>query len=646
MENRQGNPSRGLARELRLIVKRGRKVWRLVPRRHKLALAGAAVLMALVSTCNTAIPVFLGKLVDGMQTQTHQGLGAEHILRSAALFLGIIAAAYVIREGLQVARRNLVESTCTRIEKLMTVKLVSHLLKLEIATLTQERVGSLHGRIQRSIVGFVRFLRLSFLDFFPALFTGGFALLTASFKQPYVGLVMTGVVPLSIFLTVRQLISQKGVRLSLLRSREVMDGTVVEQLSGIEYVRAANTHHHEVERIARAAEKRRAKETRHHFEMSLFGCAKALNEGFWHIAVIGLALYLASRSIISFGDILTFSMLYLSVMAPLNEVHRVIDEAHESGIHVADLLDMLTQPVDASFSAHEVREPVLHDGRPILEVKDLCVEYQPANGQRRPALDGISVSIHHGETIGIAGRSGCGKTTLLRVLMRLMHPSAGTVLVGGVPIEQLSRESIARLIGYVGQYPFIFAGTIADNIAYGSDNVTDELIRRAASMACIHDEIVAMPGGYHAPVTERGQNLSGGQRQRLALARVFLKNPPVLVLDEGTSALDNISERRVQQAVARARGERTIILVAHRLSTLMDADRILVFDNGRIAEDGSYDALVQAGRVFSQLVRCANNMTEEPAEEMTPLERPRHVHHRAHEEAPPIAPPEPAPASA
>src|SRR5262249_14544040 len=148
-----------------------------------------------------------------------------------------------------------------------------------------------------------------------------------------------------------------------------------------------------------------------------------------------------------------------------------------------------------------------------------------------------------------------------------------------------------QLIGYVGQSPFVFAGTIAENIAYGTDNATPEDIQRAAEMACLHDEILAMPGGYDAPVSERGQNLSGGQRQRIALARVFLKNPPILILDEATSALDNISERHVQRALAAARADRTVLIVAHRLSTLLDADRVLVFDQGRIAEMGSYAEL-------------------------------------------------------
>src|SRR5439155_312235 len=162
-----------------------------------------------------------------------------------------------------------------------------------------------------------------------------------------------------------------------------------------------------------------------------------------------------------------------------------------------------------------------------------------------------------------------------------------------------------QLMGYVGQSPFIFAGTIAENIAYGNGHVSRDDIRRAARLAHLHDEIMMMPGEYDAVVNERGQNLSGGQRQRLALARILLKQPPILILDEATSALDNISERHVQRALGLSHTERTTILVAHRLSTLRDADRILVFDAGRIVEIGTFDELLQRGGVFTELVRSA-----------------------------------------
>ena len=195
----------------------------------------------------------------------------------------------------------------------------------------------------------------------------------------------------------------------------------------------------------------------------------------------------------------------------------------------------------------------------------------------------------------------------MKCLLRLTHPSAGQVILGGVPLESLARDDLAKLVGYVGQNPFVFSGTIAANIAYGNGRVSAEDIERVARLANLHEEIMAMPCGYQARVTERGLNLSGGQRQRLAIVRILLKQAPILILDEATSALDNISERHVQRALGMTRDDRTTILVAHRLSTLRDADRILVFEDGRIVEVGDYDALVQQGGIFTQLVMSAEN---------------------------------------
>jgi len=162
---------------------------------------------------------------------------------------------------------------------------------------------------------------------------------------------------------------------------------------------------------------------------------------------------------------------------------------------------------------------------------------------------------------------------------------------------------LRELAGYVGQSPFVFAATIKENIAYEQKDATEEEIQNAARLACLDDDIQQMPEGYNTLVAEAGHNLSGGQKQRLALARMFLKNPPLLILDEATSALDSISEQHIQQSLAADRGDRTVILVAHRLSTLLHTDRIIVFDQGRIAEVGPYHELVDRGGVFADLVR-------------------------------------------
>ena len=601
---------RWLRQEFCLIGHRGRQVWGLVPGRHKTALGGAAVLMAVTSLANTAIPVLLAGLVGGledMKARGDSGVPAGDLFGAAVRYLGLLSAVYLGREALHVVRRYLVENTCTRIDRDMTVRLVSHLLKVNLGEFTHEKVGALHGRISRSVEGFVRFLRLSFLDFMPAILTGLFALTAAASRDSRMGLVMLGVIPTSVSLTVWQLVSQKNVRLRLLRTREEMDGIVVEQLGGLDYVRAANTVRHEVQRIARSAEKRRTRELRHLFEMSLFGCAKALNEGLFHVLVLGTSIYLAVHGEVRFMDIIMYSGLFLGVMAPLSEVHRIIDEGHESSIRVGDLLEILGSPSDRSFSTPAGKRPHLDVDRPIIEVEGLRVEYTAADGQTKQALGGIDLSIRRGERIGIAGRSGGGKSTWLKVLLRLTHPTAGRVRFGGLSLEDVSRDALAEMVGYVGQLPFVFSGTIQENIAYGVENATPDDVRRAAEMACIHDEILAMPGGYEAPVAEKGANLSGGQRQRIALARLFLKNPPILILDEATSALDNISERAVQRALAATRSDRTVILVAHRLSTLLDSDRILVFDNGQVVESGTYEQLVQQGGVFAELLMCAQN---------------------------------------
>jgi ATP-binding cassette subfamily B protein len=391
----------------------------------------------------------------------------------------------------------------------------------------------------------------------------------------------------------------------------------VEQLSGIEYVRAANTYAQEIKRLARGTERRRAMELRYYFQMALFGSAKALNEGFLHVIVLGVAVFYAishpgPEGKIDTGSIVIFSVLFLNVMTPLSELHRVLVEGYESSLRVGDLLELLAEPLDPSFHMPRSYEPRMKLGAPAIVINELNVEHVTPQGKRIHALDDLSLTVYQGETIGIVGRSGCGKSTFVRVLLRLLHPNSGEAFLGGVRLEDVSRADIAKLIGYVGQMPFVFSGTVAENIAYGSENATMEDIRRAAERAHLHNEILEMPNGYETLVTERGGNLSGGQRQRLAIARILLKQPPILILDEATSALDNISERVVQHSLGVRSGHRTTILVAHRLSTLRDADRIFVFDDGKVAEVGSYTELALQDGLFRELVQSAESGLSSP----------------------------------
>ena len=593
-----------LGGELRQLVLRGREVWALAEPVHRRRLTAASVLMACASGANTAIALLLGALVDHIERSLSQ---SGTIDSRVAIILGGMAAVYLGRELAHVARRALVERSCTQIHRDLQLKMTRHALRLDLQQLGGQRIGALHGRIVRSVDGFVRFVRLMFLDCLPAVTTGAIAITATLTKQPLLGLVMLGVAPAAVLLTIRQLQTQKNVRLALLRDHEAVDALVVEQLSGAEYLRVANTIDHEIDRLAEVAETRRQREVRHHFEMSLYGCGKALNEAFFHIVVLAMSAYLALQGRISVGDVMTFSVLYLNVMAPLSELHRILDEGHEAGIRVADLMTLLNSPEDHSFAGGRAKIPDLVPGRPVIETENVTLEYRTAEGVKRRALDGVSVVIRHGETIGVAGRSGSGKSTWIKVLLRVLHPTSGAVRIAGVPIDDVSREGIAELFGYVGQNPFVFCSTVADNIRYGNGDVSLAEVQRVSKLANLDEEICEFPAGYDEPLTERGGNLSGGQRQRLALARAFLKSPPILVLDEATSALDNVSERRVQQALEAADGVRTTIVIAHRLSTLRHCDRILVFDDGRIVETGNYADLLARGGLFAELVQSAES---------------------------------------
>jgi ATP-binding cassette subfamily B protein len=605
-----GRGCRRFLRELHTLVWRGRQAWNLVPRRYALALMGAAAIMLVTSAGNTAVALLLGQLVDQVKLGLDQAWDRTALLRASAWVLGCLSVIYVSREGLHVARRHLVESAITRLSRDMQTRLVDHVLRTDLNWLNQDRVGAQHSRIVRSVDGLVRFVRLMFLDCLPAIFTGLFALAAAVGKSPLLGAVMLGVVPLSVWLTIRQLLSQKDVRLKLMRDCEEIDGTIVEQLGGAEYIRVANAYPLEGKRLAAATEKKRQREIAHHFTMSLFGCGKALNEGLFHVLVLATTTYLAIHGQLSFGDILVFSVLYLNVMTPLNEIHRVLDEGHEASLGVADLVQMLDEPLDRSFHTTSAAPLRLVDSAPAIAIENLTASYVAASGELHCALNQVSLVIRHGETIGIAGRSGCGKSTLVKILTRLLHPTGGEVWLGGVALAEISREDIARHIGYVGQSPFLVAGSIFENLIYGCEDAAPADVVRAAQQAELHEEILSLPGGYAAAVSERGQNLSGGQRQRLAIARILLKCPPILILDEATSALDNISERCVQRALGIASAGRTTILIAHRLSTLRDCDQIFVFDAGRIIESGTYDGLLSEGGLFAELVHSAEQRLE------------------------------------
>jgi ATP-binding cassette subfamily C protein CydC len=238
-------------------------------------------------------------------------------------------------------------------------------------------------------------------------------------------------------------------------------------------------------------------------------------------------------------------------------------------------------------------------------VADASVRFEDVTfaygGRRAPVLRGMSFSLAPGETVALVGASGAGKTTCANLLMRFWDPQGGAVRIGGCDIRDLSLDALRRQVALVQQDVYLFNGTVADNIRLGRPEASDAEIERAARLAQAHDFVMALPKAYATPCGERGTRLSGGQRQRVAIARAFLRDAPVLIMDEAVSNLDSESEAALRGAMNEVRRGRTVLIVAHRPSTIRSADRILLIEDGRIAEDGSHEQLLAKGGAYARL---------------------------------------------
>jgi ABC-type multidrug transport system fused ATPase/permease subunit len=261
---------------------------------------------------------------------------------------------------------------------------------------------------------------------------------------------------------------------------------------------------------------------------------------------------------------------------------------------------------DSDESQVSLEEPIeLTEAQQLLAIERqrLRDAGKPPELRRRPVIDAMNLAVVAGERIALVGPSGSGKTTLVSLIPRLYDVSGGRIVIDGTDVRDFKLKALRAAIGIVQQDSFLFSGSVRDNIAYGRPDATDEQVIDAAKAANAHGFISALPEGYESRLGERGVNLSGGQRQRLSIARAILKNPRILILDEATSALDSESESLVQEALDRLMKGRTCFIIAHRLSTVRNVDRILVMQDGKLAESGRHEELLARDGIYARLVR-------------------------------------------
>ena len=387
----------------------------------------------------------------------------------------------------------------------------------------------------------------------------------------------------------------RGGNQAMQESAGAMTGAIEESLAGVREIKIFGTQAHEAERFAAITEDLRANTMRTVRISALNVPLVQVLAAVAIAAVIWLASNLSAQDRLSPGTFVAFVAAMAMLFEPIRRLTNINDVIQRGLAGAQSLFELLDTPPEPASAATRT----MPRARGHVRFEGVSFRYP---GQEAWAVKDFSLELRPGETLALVGASGSGKTTIVQLMARFFEPTQGRILLDGQDIAQMDLVALRTQLGWVGQHVVLFDDTVAANIAYGRPDATAAQIAQAAASANALEFIEALPQGLQSRVGVNGGQLSGGQRQRIAIARAFVKDAPILLLDEATSALDNASERAVKDAVALLRQQRSVLVVAHRLSTVRDADRIIVMEHGRAVESGSHDELAAANGSYARLL--------------------------------------------
>ena len=531
-------------------------------------------------------PLFFQVIID--KVLVHRGLTTLDVLAIGLLAISLFE---VILGGL---RTYVFSHTTNRVDVMLGAKLFHHLLRLPLGYFEARRVGDSVARV-RELENIRNFLTGSALTLVIDLFFTLVFFVVLYYYSPVLTAIVAGAIPFYIILSAWVTpILRRRLEEKFNRGAE-NQAFLVESVTGIQTLKSMAVE----PQMQRRWEEQLAGYVGASFKAANLGNIASQSAGFINKVTVVLILWIGATAVmqgeLSVGQLIAFNMIAGRVSGPILRLVQLWQDFQQAGISVRRLGDILNTPAEPGYNPGRATLPALKGA---VQFDHVSFRYAP---ERPQVLKDISLDIRPGEVVGIVGRSGSGKSTLTKLIQRLYVPETGRLLIDGVDLALVEPAWLRRQVGVVLQENFLFNRSVRDNIALANPGIPMDPVIAAAKLAGAHDFILELPEGYDTIVGEQGANLSGGQRQRIAIARALVTNPGILILDEATSALDYESERIIQENMRAISQGRTVFVIAHRLSAVRQADRILVVEQGTIAEQGSHDDLLKQQGIYARL---------------------------------------------